>query len=107
MKKKIILITMLLLMILSIIKSIYIFNFKFKAEKNYTKKECMIIRKEKQDENKSVFLVKYMSCNFLLNIYNNTNENVGYDFSYGDIIKINGKIVFSEKLNNPYEFDYK
>ena len=107
MKKKIILITMLLLMILSIIKSIYIFNFKFKAEKNYTKKECMIIRKEKQDENKSVFLVKYMSCNFLLNIYNNTNENVSYNFSYGDIIKINGKIIFSEKLNNPYEFDYK
>ncbi len=104
--KLVIVATIIIVFILSIIKSIYIFNFKYKISNKYEKYHVMVIEKRKEDEKKTSYLVKYLSNKFILNVYNeNMEENEIYN--YGDKIELTGKISIPEKLNNPYEFDYK
>lgn len=106
---KIIIITGVIVLFISLINSIYKFNFKYKNEENFSRKNCMIIRLEKIEEDKITYLVKYNNNNFLLNIYENEGINLKEvsNFTYGDIVSCRGKIVIPSKLNNPYEFDYK
>ncbi len=90
-------------------------------------KVSYIVKLEKGNENNTFLnklnVFKKYSDNFVLNIYDynyyskTTDENTNYDitqhineninYEYGDILKLNGKILIPEKLNNPYEFDYK
>lgn len=104
--KLIILATIIIVFILSLIKSIYIFNFKYRSSNKYEKYYVMVIEKRKEEENKTSYLVKYLSNKFILNVY---NENIKKSdtYSYGDKIELIGKISIPENLNNPYEFDYK
>ncbi|MEG2645667.1 MAG: ComEC/Rec2 family competence protein [Clostridia bacterium] len=61
------------------------------------------------------YSVMFGGDTFLLKVfkdkYNNKDENKNFlksiDYKYGDEIVLNGKIIIPEKLNNPYEFDYK
>lgn len=107
--RKIIVITGIILLLLSLINSIYKFNFKYKSEDNFSKKYCMVIRIEKVEDEKITYLVKYNNNNFLLNIYKSESVELKElaNFTYGDVISYNGKIIIPSKLNNPYEFNYK
>ena len=102
--KKIVYVTILILLSLSILKKVYVFEFKYKEESN-VKLRCMVIEKKKEDEDKVSYLVKCDNNSFLLNIYDYNEKDLRY--SYGDILEFRGKINKIEKLNNPYEFDYK
>lgn len=107
--RKIIVITGIIILLLSLINSIYKFNFKYKSEDNFSKKYCMVIRIEKVEEEKITYLVKYNNNNFLLNIYKSESVELKElaNFTYGDVISLSGKIIIPSKLNNPYEFNYK
>ena len=101
---KIIIITIVILIFLSIIRKVYIFEFKYEAEDNL-KIRAMVISKEKETEDKVSYIVKYDSNQFLLNIYDyKTGDNV---YNYGDVLEFRGSINKIEMLGNPYEFDYK
>ena len=78
----------------------------------------MIIQKQKEDENKILYLAKLNNDKFILNIYIKNKYDSDKDFSkekidavsmykYGDYINVNGKITIPEKLGNIGEFDYK
>lgn len=97
---------------------IYSFSAKYVSDKEYKEYSLYIIEKQKQDENKVVYLAKLNEDKFLVNIYltnkYNNKENFSQEelkkvtsFEYGDYIKVNGKIVIYEKLGNIGEFDYK
>lgn len=91
----------------------YSFNIKYKNEKEDTKMHVSVIKNENISEDKISYLVSYDSSNFILNIYKeDKKKNLKIDpnfstFAYGDILEIRSKIQIPEKLNNPYEFDYK
>lgn len=113
----IIFICIIFIFLLNLGKNIYVFNFKYKTSDTYEKIKCMVIQKEKVEEKKISYLVKYNSNKFILNIYNDTYSNTNYDgnsdinefanFMYGDILEFRGKIIIPQKLNNPFEYDYK
>lgn len=105
-------ITIFVSYLLILFGKIYVFNFKFKEDKNYTKYEVDIIQKSKISDDKITYLVKCMNNKFLLNIYideklPNEQKNMYENMTYGDKVEIMGKISYPQKLNNPYEFDYK
>lgn len=103
-KKYILLISIIVLVFLSIIKKVYVFEYKYNEENNL-KIRVMVISKEKEIEDKVSYIIKYDNNNFLLNIYNNkTVDNV---YNYGDVLEFRGSINKIEMLGNPYEFDYK
>lgn len=105
-KKLFIYITILITAMLCIFRSVYIFNFKYDFNGDYQKYNVSIIEKRKEDDEKVSYLVKYLSNKFVLNIYiKDKNENL--NFRYGDELEIVGRISKSERLNNPYEFDYR
>jgi competence protein ComEC len=91
----------------------YNFNIKYKNEKENNKMHLSVIKNESISDDKISYLVNYDSNNFILNIYKeykNEKTSLNSDFSkfvYGDILEIRSKIQIPEKLNNPYEFDYK
>lgn len=76
------------------------------------KMRLKVISLEKVTDDKIQYLVRYGNDKFLLNIYKNDRikeedfENYK-KFRVGDILITNSKISKIEKLNNPYEFDYK
>ena len=107
--KFIIMFLLIILLLLKTIYSIYLFEFKYKSFDQYKKMELMVVSLEKISDSKVSYIVKYNKDKFLLNIYlddiNTKEECVKY--KYGDVLQISGKIVISESLGNPYEFNYK
>lgn len=113
--KILIIVLIIILFVLNLIKSIYVFNFKYKTSDTYSKMRCMVIQKEKIEKDKISYLVEYNSNKFILNIYSDSyadesekiDINEFANFRYGDVLEFRGKITIPEKLNNPFEFDYK
>lgn len=110
-EQKLIMITMILLLVFQIAKSIYVYYFKFPEDSVANRMQCMVVKKEKQTDTKISYLVSYGSAYFLLNIY--PKEEMKFastekmkEYQYGDIISFRGKITYPKKLGNPYEFDY-
>ena len=104
--------SILFVFLISSLKSIYIFNFKFASDVNTLRRNCVVLSKNSVSEDKITYLVKYDSNNFLLNI--KKDEDILYDefinqneFNYGDVLSFRANIYIPQKLNNPYEFDYK
>lgn len=89
--------------IIRILYSIYLYEFKYKTDENIKKMYVQIVEKRKIEDDKKTYLVKFENSKFIMNIYE--NNNVCYEV--GDILKIRGKIIIPECLNNPYEFNYK
>lgn len=120
--KYLIALVILLIVAIRIICSVYLFNYKYTNQEFNKNITLFIINKEKQTETYISYLVKIkekdnFTDKFILNIYKDKDVitvedtelycfNYG-NFKYGDIIKVKGKIVIPEKLNNLHEFDYK
>lgn len=102
--KRLIIIILVALAILRTIYSIYIFKIKYNNF-NSVIKEVFVIELIKDEKEKESYLVKYNNDRFILNIYK--EENKDFNYKYGDILKINGKISDLKLLNNPNEFNYK
>lgn len=95
----------------------YNFNLKYKSDENTKRYNVFITRNIDISSDKISYLVKYESKNFILNIYKDkyekeqmSDENFFEKYSkynYGDKIEFRGKLIIPEKLNNPYEFNYK
>lgn len=102
--KYVLIISIVILVALSVIKKVYVFEFKYGQESNL-KIRAMVISKEKETEDKLSYLVKYDNNKFLLNIYD--FENVDNVYNYGDVLEFRGSINKHQMLGNPYEFDYK
>lgn len=120
--KHFILMIILIILIIRIIFSLYLFNYKYSDQKFNKSITLLVLNKEKQTETCISYLVKIkeknnFTDNFILNIYKDkdviteSDEEIYYssygNFKYGDIVKIQGKIVVPKKLNNLHEFDYK
>lgn len=111
-QSRIIKVALIVIFTISTFLAIYKFNFKYVEDsdtKNYTLK---IIEKVKQDENVITYLIKNNKDKFVLNIckskYGDGIDLSKYsDYTYGDILKIRGKITIPKVLGNPHEFDYK
>ena len=115
--KKVVIIA-ILICVLNVICKIYSYSFKYKSDEQSSMYEVMIIEKQKQTDNKVVYLSKVGKDKFLLNIFfkdkydesNNLTEKEIQQilsYNYGDCLKVEGKIVISEKLGNVGEFDYR
>ena len=102
--KYVLMISIVVLVMLSVIKKVYVFEYKYNAEDNL-KIRAMVISKEKETEDKVSYIIKYDNNNFLFNIYN--NKTVDKVYSYGDVLEFRGSINKIETMGNPYEFDYK
>lgn len=113
--KVLILISIIFIFILNLAKSMYVFNYKYDTSSTYTKMNCMVIQKESVKEDKVSYLVEYNSNKFILNIFvssylegsDKTDLTKFSNYTYGDVLEFRGKITIPEKLNNPFEFDYK
>lgn len=102
--KKILIVTVIILIFFSIIKKVYVFEFKYNEESNI-KIRAMVEKIEKLTEDKISYLIKYDGNKFLLNIYDYEVKDTSYN--YGDVIEFRGNIEKKKKMGNPYEFDYK
>ena len=78
----------------------------------------MIIEKQKENDSKIVYLAKINNDKFILNIYIKDKYDNKKDlsvmkidelknYSYGDRLSINGKVIIPEILGNIGEFNYK
>ncbi len=118
--KKYIKYSVVILLTIILIRYIYLlynFNFKYKSDENTKRYNVFIIRNIDKSSEKISYLAKYDSNNFILNIYKDKyeKEQISDDiffgkyanFNYGDKIEFRGKLLIPEKLNNPYEFNYK
>ncbi|MCX8074006.1 MAG: ComEC/Rec2 family competence protein [Clostridia bacterium] len=96
----------------------YTFNSKYVSSKSASTFYVFVENMYKVDENKVSYLVKlkYKSKykdSFILSIYKDkySKENISLEeyinYRYGDVLKLSGKIVIPQNLNNEYEFDYK
>ena len=94
----------------------YLFSIKYTNDEKYNEYIVLIQSLKSVSEDKVSYYVKIgknFNNKFILNIYKdkykkediNLNDYMG--FKYGDFVKVKGKIVIPEKLNNPGEFDYK
>lgn len=83
--------------------SIYFYEYKYKSDDKNKKMYVRVIEKRKDTDKRSTYLVEYENSKFIMNIYDTIKE----DIDSLDILKIRGKIVIPEYLNNPYEFNYK
>lgn len=117
-KQKIVGISILILISISFIYNIYKYEIKYNLDSKNQKYNVMIIEKQKEDDNKIVYLARLNNDKFILNLYIKNKYDSDKDFTsekiqevkeykYGDYIKINGKITIPEKLGNIGEFDYK
>ncbi len=103
----------ILIFILSLLKNIYVFNYKYETTQTKNRMNCMVINIHKVEDEKISYLVEYNSNKFILNIYNDKynddkqNLSIYSNYSYGDILTFRGNITISKKLDNPYEFNYK
>lgn len=108
MKTKVIFILSILFLFFILIKS-YLFSTKYKTdnlEKGYT---VFIESLKSKSDTKVAYNVKLLNTSdkFILNIYDDTYDNIRTDLSsfsnykYGDVVNIKGKISVPQKLNNP------
>ena len=102
----------LIVFVLSVIKSVYIFNFKYKSDVSVARRNCVILCKNKVTDDKITYLVKYNENKFLLNITIDKNQDEDKikqieNFKYGDILSFRASVYIPQRLGNPYEFDYK
>lgn len=112
MKSKVIYIFFILLIL---IKG-FLFNLKY-LEDEYSKEYLLMVTEAKEvSENKVSYYVKMgndFTDKFILNIYSNKYSKEKQDitkysfYTYGDIIKVKGKITKPKLLHNPGEFNYK
>lgn len=119
-KGKLIYIFLILIIIIRFYISKYSFDNKYSNLNINQKFEVMVINIEKVSDSKISYLVKLKENNkyedkFILNLYemkfksSNNSELLKQHskYNYGDILELTGKLTIPEKLNNPYEFDYK
>lgn len=116
---------LIIILIIFIIRtgfSVYLFNYKYNKQQYNKSMNLLILNKEKQTESYISYLVKIEEKNrfsnmFVLYIYKDkdviTDDDITLffnnngNFKYGDIVKIKGKILIPEVLNNLHEFNYK
>ena len=114
---KYLIITIIMIFVIRYIFLLYNFNFKYKTDKTSKKYNVLVIRNIELSNEKISYLVKYDKNNFILNIYKDefAKEKISDEeflskyskFNYGDKIEYRCKMTIPEKLNNPYEFNYK
>lgn len=114
---KYLIITIIIIFFIRYIFLLYNFNFKYKTDKATKKYNVLVIRNIELSNEKISYLVKYERNNFILNIYKDefVKEKISDEefldkyskFNYGDKIEYRCKMIIPEKLNNPYEFNYK
>lgn len=107
--KRIIIVFLLVLLIIKSIFYIYKFEFKYKPF-NFNKKISLrVLNLENIDENNVSYKVKMENDIFLLKIYTNSEEEKlnASKYIYGDVLEANCKMSSYERLENPYEFNYK
>ena len=105
-KNKIIILIVFVLLIL--IKG-YLFSSKYTSDENQKEYAVFIENLKSSSDIKVTYNVKLLNTNdkFILNIYDNSYDNVQTDltrysnYKYGDVIKVKGKISVPELLNNP------
>lgn len=112
MKSKVIYIFFILLIL---IKG-FLFNLKY-SDDEYSKEYLLMVTEVKEvSENKVSYYVKTgdnFTDKFILNIYSNKYSKEKQDltkysfYTYGDVIKVKGKITKPKLLHNPGEFNYK
>lgn len=90
----------------------YVFNKKYNYLYKLKNLNVEIVEKKSISDDKISYLVKYDNNNFLLSFYRSDTENIEefykkYNYFPLDIINVTVKESNQEKLNNPYEFDYK
>lgn len=114
MKSKIIFVFSIVFILLILIKG-YLFSHKYTSDDTKIEYTIFIESIKSKSDRKVSYNVKLLNTNdkFILNIYNNSYDNVQTDlikyskYKYGDVIKVKGKISIPQKLNNPGEFNYK
>ena len=114
-KNIVIILTVFIVLILSITKKIWVFNYKYLDDDKTLRRYVTVLSKEKITDEKIIYIVEYDRNKFLLNIsYDKENSSFSHeeflsknDFSYGDILTLRGSIFIPSLLNNPYEFNYK
>lgn len=98
------------------------YMFKYSTVTKSQTYNLFVIEKQSYSEDKISYLVKleegvegkkHFNNKFLLNVYkdkyskNEVDISKYSNYAYGDIIKVNGKIIIPKKLGNPGEFNYK
>lgn len=118
-KRKIcILVLIVLIYISKAVYTIYEYSNKYVSDAETKEYMLSVIEKQKETEDKVVYLAKFNNDKFLVNIYFKNKYTEKDNFSeeekqkiisltYGDYIKVNGKIVIAEMLGNIGEFNYK
>ena len=106
-KKRLCIIIILAILVIRSFYVIYVYEFKYSTDENNKSIYVKIIEKQKETDEKISYLVEFENRNFLMNIYKNNQEHNIEKYKEKDILKIRGKIVIPEVLNNPYEFNYK
>jgi len=87
----------------------YLFSTKYVSDDNQKEYVVFIENLKTKSDTKIAYNVKLLNTSdkFILNIYDNSYDNIKTDlteysnYKYGDVIKIKGKIQIPEKLNNP------
>jgi len=111
-KSKIVILIVFILLIL--IKG-YLFSIKYASDEKQKEYTVFIESLKSSSNTKVAYNVKLLNTSdkFILNIYDNSYDNIQTDLSrysnykYGDLIKVKGKISVPELLKNPGEFNYK
>lgn len=83
--------------------SVYLYELKYKTDEKNKKMYVRVLEERKKTDKVSVYLVEYENSKFLMNIYDKLDNKIEEE----DVLKLRGKIVIPEYLNNPYEFNYK
>lgn len=106
--KKIIILMAVLLLVIRCVMQYITFNFKYTSDTKYTEYVVKITKIKKDEEEKftaEATICEEDSCKdkVMLNIYDTPDLDVGV----GDKVRVKGKLVIPELLNNPGEFNYK
>ncbi len=108
--KSLIIITFLIFFIYRLYNRVYAFNYKYNELKDYKNIDVIVKQLKSSDEMKVSYIVKYKQDEFLLNIYNNKNEENFEEknniYKYGNILNVTVKMENIEVLKNPGEFNY-
>lgn len=98
-----------ILFILIIVIKGYLFSIKYTNDEKNNEYTVFIESLKTASDTKIAYNVKLLSTSdkFILNLYDNSYDNIKTDLSiyanykYGDVIKVKGKISIPQKLNNP------
>lgn len=108
MKSKIVFILIIFLVLFVFIKG-YLFSTKYIPDEHEKEYVVFIENLKSKTDTKITYNVRKLNTNdkFILNIYDNSYDNIQTDLSvfsnykYGDVIKVKGKISIPKILNNP------